>query len=70
MKDAFIISECPHVYIVGNQPKFDTTVIEGPDGQQVRLVAVPKFRDTGELVLLNMETLGVELVKFDVFTKS
>ncbi|KAF2237654.1 hypothetical protein EV356DRAFT_510632 [Viridothelium virens] len=70
LKDAFIISECPHVYIVGNQPKFDTAVIEGPDGQRVRLIAVPKFRDTGELILLDMENLGVEVVKFDLFQKT
>ncbi|KAL9096129.1 MAG: hypothetical protein Q9165_001652 [Trypethelium subeluteriae] len=69
LKDAFIISECPHVYIVGNQPKFDTAVIEGHDSQRVRLIAVPNFRDTGELILLDMENLGVEVVKFDLFQK-
>ncbi|KAI9701383.1 MAG: hypothetical protein M1820_006474 [Bogoriella megaspora] len=69
MRDAFILSECPHVYIVGNQPKFGTAVVEGPGGQAVRLIAVSKFRETGELVLLDMESLGVELVKFDVYDK-
>ena len=65
--DAFVIRESPHVYFVGNQPKFETTVIEGPVGQRVRMVAVPKFRETGEVILMDMETLETEIVKFEVF---
>ena len=65
-KDQFVIEECPHVYFVGNQPRYDTTVIDGPAGQHVRLVAIPKFHATRELVLLDAETLEVEIVKFDV----
>ncbi|KAK3701058.1 DNA polymerase delta small subunit Cdc1 [Vermiconidia calcicola] len=65
--DAFVMRECPHVYFVGNQPKFETTVIEGPVGQIVRLVAVPKFKDTGELVLIDMETLSAEVIKIEIF---
>ena len=37
---------------------------------RVRLLALPKFRDTGELVLVDSETLEVEVVKFGVFEKS
>ena len=65
-KDQFVIEECPHVYFVGNQPQYDTTVIDGPAGQQVRLIAIPRFHSTGEMVLLDTETLEVEVVKFDV----
>jgi DNA polymerase delta subunit 2 len=32
----------------------------------VRLVAVPKFKETGEVVLLDMETLEVEIVKVEI----
>ncbi|OCT54468.1 DNA polymerase subunit delta-2 [Cladophialophora carrionii] len=66
-RDQFVIDECPHVLFVGNQPKFDTTVIHGPDGQQVRLITLPRFRKTGELVLVDSETLEVEVVKFDIY---
>ncbi|KAA6407429.1 MAG: hypothetical protein FRX48_08672 [Lasallia pustulata] len=66
-KDQFVIEECPHVYFVGNQPKFETTVIEGPAGQNVRLIAVPRFKERGEVVLLDMDSLDVETVKFDVY---
>ena len=55
---------------MGNQPEFGTAVIESLSGEQVRLIAVPKFRDTGELIVVDMESLGVEVVKFDVFEKS
>ena len=63
------MEDCPHVYIVGNQPRFQTSVIEGLNGQSVTLIALPKFRETGELVLLDAETLEVEIVKFEVFGK-
>ena len=66
-KDQFVIQECPHVFFVGSQPDFETTVIEGTAGQSVRLIALPKFKETGEVVLLDTDTLEVELVKFDVF---
>ncbi|KIW83014.1 hypothetical protein Z517_02257 [Fonsecaea pedrosoi CBS 271.37] len=65
-RDQFVIEECPHVFFVGNQPRFDTTVIDGPDGQQVRLIAIPRFHETGELVLVDSETLEVEVVRFDI----
>ncbi|KAL8798395.1 MAG: hypothetical protein Q9182_006689 [Xanthomendoza sp. 2 TL-2023] len=68
--DPFVIEECPHVYFVGNQPRYDTVVIEGPVGQKVRLICVPKFRETGEIVLLDTDTLEPEIVKFEVFEGS
>lgn len=60
------MNTCPHVFFVGSQPKFDTAEIEGPNGQTVRLIAVPKFAETGEIVLLDSETLEVEVVRFKV----
>jgi DNA polymerase delta subunit 2 len=38
-------------------------VITGPEGQAVRLVAVPSFSETQELVLVDTETLEVSKVK-------
>jgi DNA polymerase delta subunit 2 len=65
--DAFVMKECPHVFFVGNQPKFETIQVEGPLGQVVRVIAVPEFKKTGEVVLLDLETLEPELVKVEVF---
>lgn len=35
---------------------------------RVRLLAIPKFHETGELILVDTDTLEVEVVKFDVFS--
>lgn len=60
-----MLEECPHVYFVGNQPRFETTVVEGAEGQQVRLITIPKFQSS-EIVLLDTETLEVELVTIGI----
>lgn len=48
---------------MGNQPEFGTRIIHGPEGQAVRLVTVPSFADTKEIVLVDTETLNVSTVK-------
>ncbi|RDW68440.1 hypothetical protein BP5796_09097 [Coleophoma crateriformis] len=64
--DPFVLKSCPHLFFIGSQPEFDTASIEGPDGQVVRLIAVPDFSETGELVLVDTETLETEVVRFQV----
>jgi DNA polymerase delta subunit 2 len=61
------MNACPHLFFVGSQPKFDTAMIEGQEGQIVRLIAVPSFAETGEIVLVDSETLKVEVVSIAVF---
>jgi DNA polymerase delta subunit 2 len=61
--DPFVMKCCPHLYFVGCQPEFSTKVIYGQDGQVVRLITVPSFSSTGELVLVDTETLEVQRVK-------
>lgn len=61
--DPFVMNECPHVYFVGCQPEFGTRIIHGPEGQVVRLIAVPSFSETKEIVLVDSETLDVSRVK-------
>ncbi|KAI1765959.1 DNA polymerase alpha/epsilon subunit B-domain-containing protein [Hypoxylon sp. FL1150] len=65
--DPFVMQTCPHLYFVGCQPEFGTKVIEGPEGQAVRLIAVPSFADTQEIVLVDTETLDVTKVKITTF---
>jgi DNA polymerase delta subunit 2 len=60
------MSSCPHIFLAGSQPKFDTASIEGPEGQVVRLIAVPKFAETSELVLVDAETLETSVVRISV----
>lgn len=57
------MKSAPHLYFVGCQPKFATKVIDGPQGQSVRLVAIPSFAETKEIVLVDTETLEVRKVK-------
>ncbi|KAF2740552.1 DNA polymeras-like protein subunit delta-2 [Polyplosphaeria fusca] len=64
--DPMLVKDCPHVYVAGNQPSFETRVITGPADQQVVLLSVPRFSQTGTVVLLDMETLAVETVEIGV----
>jgi len=35
--------------------------------QRVRVLSIPRFQETGELVLVDTESLEAEVVKFGVF---
>ncbi|KAF4917064.1 DNA polymerase delta small subunit [Colletotrichum fructicola] len=61
--DPFVMKEAPHVFFVGCQPEFGTRVIQGADGQTTRLITVPSFSETKEIVLVDTETLEVSKVK-------
>ncbi|KAM0278136.1 hypothetical protein ACHAQH_005334 [Verticillium albo-atrum] len=61
--DPFVIKSAPHLYFVGCQPEFSTKVIQGPEGQQVRLITVPSFSESKEIVLVDTETLEVTKVR-------
>ncbi|XP_027352479.1 DNA polymerase delta small subunit isoform X4 [Abrus precatorius] len=63
-KDPFFIESCPHVYFVGNQDKYETRVVEGTEGQLVRLICVPKFNETGIAVMLNLRDLECHALSF------
>ena len=62
-----MLQDCPHIFFAGSQQKFDTALIEGQDGQTVRLIAIPRFAESGEIVLVDMETLEVERVTIAIF---
>ncbi|KAJ7489934.1 DNA polymerase alpha/epsilon subunit B-domain-containing protein [Mycena galericulata] len=70
--DPFIISETPDLYVVGGQQQFGTKMVvdsdtrSGEARKRCRIILVPRFCDTGILVLVNMRTLAVKCVKFGV----
>jgi DNA polymerase delta subunit 2 len=64
--DPFVLRECPHVCVLGNQEVFDTRVIEGDEGQSVRLISLPKFKETAQIAVVDLETLDVEVVEFGI----
>ncbi|XP_022158343.1 DNA polymerase delta small subunit [Momordica charantia] len=63
-RDPFLIESCPHVYFVGNQDKFDTRLIKGPEGQMVRLISIPRFCEKGTAVMLNLRNLECHTLSF------
>ncbi|KAJ7273479.1 DNA polymerase alpha/epsilon subunit B-domain-containing protein [Mycena haematopus] len=66
--DPFLISETPDLYIVGGQQRFGTKMVVDKDdsNKKCRIVLVPRFADTGILVLVNLRTLDVKCVKFGI----
>ncbi len=64
------MKSCPHLYFVGCQPEFGTKIIQGPDGQMTRLITVPSFAKTGEILLLDTETLDVTKVEISARLES
>lgn len=63
-RDPFFFEMCPHVYFVGNQDKFESSLIKGSDGQVVRLICIPRFAETGTAVMLNLRNLECHALTF------
>ena len=73
-RDPFILTRTPEVYFVGNQPVYESRVVEserdngegaGASKVRCRVVLVPRFAQTGEVVLLNCRTLETKVVRFE-----
>lgn len=65
--DPFVVRAAPDVYVVGNQPAFATDTIEVPHAQgthTVRVILVPEFARTQQVVVLDAETLEARVVSF------
>eukprot|EP00696_Hemimastix_kukwesjijk_P018142 gnl/Hemi2/6960_TR2376_c0_g1_i1.p1 gnl/Hemi2/6960_TR2376_c0_g1~~gnl/Hemi2/6960_TR2376_c0_g1_i1.p1 ORF type:complete len:468 (-),score=140.93 gnl/Hemi2/6960_TR2376_c0_g1_i1:203-1606(-) len=63
-RDPCIVEHCPHVYFIGNQPNFATQFVQGPQGQRVRVVLLPVFVNSGTAVLVDTDSLDVQLLDF------
>lgn len=60
-----MLRAAPHLYVVGNQAHFASTthaVRHGDATHTVRVVLVPRFAATHEVVLVNMATLEPRVV--------
>lgn len=64
-RDPFVLDETPHVLFAGNQCGAGWRDVD-VGGQTVKVVAVPRFCETGQIVLLNVETLEAATVDFAV----
>ena len=67
--DPFTLMETPHVYVIGNQPKYETSLIElkrkNGESVTIRIIALPKFSDSNTCVLLDLQSLRCESVEFN-----
>ena len=63
-EDPFVVRECPHVFFAGNQPRFESKLVEGPSGQRVRTIMVPDFCREHTCVLVNLTTLECRPLSF------
>lgn len=68
-RDPFILDYCPDIYFVGDQPQFCERLVEegstqdGIQGTKCRLISLPRFRETCEVVIVNLRTLDVEVLQ-------
>ncbi|PYH92353.1 DNA polymerase delta subunit 2 [Aspergillus ellipticus CBS 707.79] len=65
-KTAVIEGDSP-LRLNGADTEMTGTDDNNTSGPHVRLLSIPKFNETGELVLVDTETLEVEVVKFGAF---
>ncbi|EYU39945.1 hypothetical protein MIMGU_mgv1a006524mg [Erythranthe guttata] len=63
-RDPFFVEACPHVYFIGNQDKYVTSLIQGSDNQVVRLISIPRFAETGTAVVMNLKNLECHALSF------
>lgn len=59
--DPFLLDEWPHVYVVANQPSYGVRDLD-IQGRKIKLISVPAYSSTGDLVLLDLATLETEVV--------
>ncbi|WVQ70346.1 uncharacterized protein L199_008573 [Kwoniella botswanensis] len=65
--DPFIIKHRPDVYVIGNQPEFETALV-GDSDTPTRIILLPSFAQTGVLALVCLETLECKTINFEVPT--
>lgn len=61
-EDPFVLKKWPHIYVVGNQPHYGFRTVKVADNTDILMISLPVFSETGQLVLLDMDTLETELV--------
>ena len=67
-RDPFVIGDekCPVLYAVGNSEQFDTRIVQGSAEQWVRLISVPNFSISGEIVIVDLDDLSCQRIKIGV----
>ncbi|KAI9101041.1 DNA polymerase alpha/epsilon subunit B-domain-containing protein [Phlyctochytrium arcticum] len=63
--DPFVIKQRPHLYFIGNQPSYETSLMTDPQTGTTRVILIPSFSQTKSVVLVNTRTLEPHLVTFN-----
>lgn len=63
--DPFILDELPHIYVIGNQPCYGVRDLN-LRGAKVKIISIPEFSSTGDVVLLNLSTLETDIVNIQI----
>ena len=65
-RDPFILSQSPNVLFIGNQPEYQERLVVSDSDESIstRVILVPKFSETGQIVLVNCRTLTCKVVGF------
>jgi len=64
--DPFVLYTTPHVYVVGNQSEYASAMLVDKHAKtQTRLISSPSFTTTQIVVLLNLDTLETEPLRFE-----
>lgn len=63
-----MLEHSPGIFAVGNQPAFASDLVTDDEGGEARtrVVLVPRFSTTGEVVLVHSGTLAVKTLRFGV----
>lgn len=64
-EDPFILENTPHVFFAGGQASYQSSLVQGPDGQQSRLISIPEFSINPVMVLVNIRNLDVHPIRFE-----
>ena len=67
--DPFVLKSRPDIYFAGNCHAFETRMVddncnEVKEGGKTRLICVPNFALTGEVVLVKLQSLECEVIEF------
>lgn len=65
-RDPFILTRTPDIYFIGNQPEYATRLVtsENDENVRTRVILVPKFVETGQIVLVKCRTLKSRVIGF------
>lgn len=68
-EDPFILESRPHIYVIGNQPTFETSLEEIKNNatssvDKTRIILLPRFSQSGTIVIVNTRTLEVIPINF------